>query len=642
MKILEPGKIGKMNLRNRVAMMPMGVNLKDVDGGFSARARDYYAARAKGGTGLIITSGTLVTSQFEEFDAVFVLESKKHLTRLNDLVEDLHSYGSKLCLQLTPGLGRIRSGLPGFDPNKEPIAPSPQPMLWREDIMARGLTKDEIHFLVKAFGNAALICKLAGVDAIEVHGYGGYLLDQFCTPLWNKRTDEYGGSFENRMRLPKEIIQEVKTVCGKDFPVIYKFTPHHMLEGGRTLDEGLEMAKLLQSYGVDALHIDVGCYERWWLVTPTVYEKPGSAIPIAAAVKNVVDIPVIAMGKLGDPELAESILQEGKADFIGLGRSLLADPEWVNKLEEHKVEDIIPCIACFEGCAFRVIKERYVSCGLNPQTGKEKELVIDPALKPKKVLVIGGGPGGMETARRAAQRGHKVTLWEKSGKLGGKLIPASAPGFKKEVERYINFLKTQIYKGGVDVHLMQEATAEKILRTDADVVVIATGAETSRPGIPGIDKGNVVSACDALLEPSITGNKVIVAGAGHVGCETALYLKELGKEVILVEMASKILPEPTFPNNEMKINAMIAEYGITVFTGTKISKILDDGVEVETAGETKEIKGDTVVLALGFESKERIASELIGKKKVFTIGDCASPRKIMDAVWEGFHVARNI
>lgn len=645
MKLLEKGRIGTMQLKNRVCMCPMGVGgLPDPDGGFSTRSKDYYVARARGGTGLIISCTTLVTTEIEKdmTSLVYVLDSRDKLGRLNDMVEEIHSYGSKLCLQLSAGLGRVCYILPGAV--NPPVAPSVQPSLWDPNINCRALTRDEIKGLVKAFGNAAMLAKSAGADSVEIHGYGGYLIDQFNTALWNKRDDEYGGDIKGRLRFSMEIIREIKDVCGKDFPVLYKFTPKHYIEGGRELDEGLEMAKLLEEAGVDALHVDKACFEKWHLTIPSVYQPPASQIDLSVAVKGVVDIPVISHGKLGDPELAESLLQDGKTDFIGLGRSLLAEPDWVNKIKENRPEDITPCIVCFEGCTSRVFDGKYISCALNPACGKEKDYGINPASKQKKVLVIGGGPGGIESALIAAQRGHQVLLWEKSSKLGGKLIPSSQPPFKKEVAKYVDYLNTQVNKANIDVSMMKEATPENIMQADPDVVVIATGGDHLIPKIPGVDSDMVVKACDVLMNPQIAGSNVVVAGAGMVGCETALYLKQQGKDVTLVEMAEKILPEPTFQINEMIINELIGENEIEVLVNTEMKAIQKDKVIVEDLdGVEKEILCDSVVLAVGFTPNNSLSDALEGKEKeVYVIGDSAEPRKVLNAVWEGFHIARTI
>lgn len=644
MKILEPGKIGTMSLKNRIALGPMGIGgLIDLDGGLTTRAKDFYVARAKGGTGLIITTACLVTTVLEKefISLIGALDDGKKIGRLNEIAEEVHIYGSKLCVQLSAGLGRVCAVMPGV--KVTPVAPSEQPTFWNPAVMCRALTKDEIKLLVKSFGEAASYAKVAGADAVEIHGYGGYLVDQFNSAAWNKRTDEYGGDLTGRLRFSMEIIEEIQKTCGKDFPILYKFTPDHTFEGGRDLAEGLEMAKRLEKAGVAALHVDMGCYDNWSKTIASVYYPPAVQIHLAAAVKKAVKIPVIEHGKLGFPEIAESVLAEGKVDFVALGRPLLTDPDWVNKIEEGKADEIRPCICCYEGCLSRITDGKYVSCAVNPACGKEKEYELIPAREPKSVLVIGGGPGGMEAAITAARRGHKVSLWEKGPKLGGKLIPASRPVFKLDVERYLDYLIDQVNKLDIDLCLMKEATGENILEKHADIVILATGSETIIPNLPGIDADNVLAATDVLVNKKSVGNKVVVVGGGFVGCETAVFLKQQGKDVTIVEMVDHLLPEPMYVINQMTLLKMIADSGIKVFTSTKLTEVKDGGIVVESDGKKEDIACDTVVLALGFKAKNKLAESLTGKvRKLYTVGDAVDSRRVKDAVWEGFHIARVI
>jgi len=647
MKLFEPGRIGKMSLKNRIVMCPMGVGgLTDPDGGFSSRARDYYVARAKGGTGLIITSATLVTTAIEGEalkSLISVLDSFDKKSRLSELAEEVHHYGAKLCIQLSPGVGRVSA--PPFGA-KPPVSASAVPAFWLPDTSCRELTKEEIKMLVEAYGNSAALARDSGVDAIEIHGYGGYLVDQFMTALWNKRADEYGGDLDGRMRFPMELIQSVKDSCGKDFPIIFKFTPKHYIEGGRELDEGLEIARRLEEAGVSALHVDMGCYESWYTTIPPVYQPPACQIELAEAVKKVVKIPVIAHGKLGYPEVAEAVLRDGKADFIGLGRPLLADPEWANKVKEGRVDDIVPCIGCHDGCLSRIFTGKHISCAVNPTCGKEREYELSPAPEPKSVLVIGGGPGGLEAAIVAARRGHKVALWERGPQLGGNLLPAMQPDFKRDIRRLVEYLTAQVRKLGVSVQLMKEATPNNVLDANPDVVIIATGSDPIVPDLPGIERGNVSTAVEVLLGRKKVGDRVVVAGGGFVGCETAVFLARQGKKVTIIEMLDRLMPpteQPVFAINEMMLRKMIEESGIKVLTNTKLLEVQEGRVVVESQGTKKQIECDSLVLALGLRPRNRLEKALDGRvKQVFTIGDAAEPRRIINAIWEGFHAARII
>ncbi|MFC1963252.1 FAD-dependent oxidoreductase [Chloroflexota bacterium] len=640
MKLFEPGKIGKMALENRIIMAPMG--MQSEDGKFSRRNIDYYAARAQGGVGLVITGGSLVDTTIEDVRLTMV-DSDDKIASLTELASAVHQYEKKVAVQLVAGLGRL--GFPGGP--KQPVAPSELPCFGNPRAMTREMTIEEIEKLVKAFGNATRIVRAAGMDAVEVHGYGGYLLDQFQTALWNKRTDKYGGDLDGRLRFSMEIISEIKRIGGKDFPVIFKFTPKHYIGGGRELDEGLEIARRLEDAGVAALHIDVGSNETWYLKCPPIYMQPGPWIEIAEAVKKVVNIPVIIGGKLGYPDLAESILKEGKADFIALGRPLLADPEWPKKVKEGRLDDIKPCIGCHAGCWGRTMRGKYVSCAVNPATGVEKEYALVPATRRKSVLIIGGGPAGLEAARVAATRGHEVTLWERSGRLGGNLIPASVPEFKHDIRSLIDYLSNQVKKLGVKVELMKEATPELVRQANPDTVIVAAGATPVIPEIPGVDRDNVLSAVDLLSGKTEAGETVLIAGGGSIGCEIAVYLAQKGKKVTLIEMKERLLPpEGTdlHPINKMMLLKMVADSGAEVLTSTRLLEITGKGAIVDTNGSTKSLKVDSVVLALGLKSESTLKNALEGKVgEVFAVGDCTQPKgTCLHAIWEGFQVAREV
>ncbi|WP_099345801.1 FAD-dependent oxidoreductase [Clostridium tertium] len=620
MMILEHGKIGNLTLKNRIVMAPMGIDYVDEDFGFSERSIDYYVARAEGGTGLIMTGATLVTSEFQKPNSMFLLDNEDKIDRIKKLADKIHSFGSKLCIQLSLGAGNI-----GYVGKNNPP-----------------FSIKEIHKQVEAFGRAAALAKRAGVDAIEVHGYGGYLIDQFQTELWNSREDEYGGSFEGRMRISLEIIEAVKKSCGEDYPIIYKFSPTHLIRGGRELEEGIKMAKFLENLGVSALHVDIGCHACWQNAIPTIYQEPALHEKYIQAVKKEVSIPVIGHGKMGYPEVAERIVSKGIADFVALGHYLLADPEWVNKVKENRSEDIVPCIGCNE-CMFSILSGEPVSCGVNPRCGREGEKLSEAEVK-KSVLVVGGGPGGLEAAIVSAKRGHKVTLWEKGEKLGGNLIPASVPKFKDDLKRLIRYYEIQMDKLGVNVVTEKNSTYNEILEENPDVVILGTGSTPLVPRLPGINGSNVHAAIDVLSNNINLGENVIIAGGGFVGCETAVHLAEQGKEVTIIEMKERILAEPMPFNNLLALSSMVAENGINILASTKLVEIKDNEVIVEKVdGTIENIVCDSVVLALGFKSQENIKAELEGKiKDIRVIGDALAPRKVKHAVNEGFEVARVI
>ncbi len=633
-KLFERVKIGNMTLKNRVVMAAMGTKA-DPDGGISRQMKDYYVARAQGGVGLIITGAHSVTTKFEPRPCN-LLDSFHQVDRLNHLVEQVHQHGAKLCVQLTPGIGRMSF----TDPFTPPYSASAIPAFWFPNLMCKPYTVENIRFLVEKYGYSASLAKQAGADAIEVHAHSGYLADQFMSSLWNKRTDEYGGDLPGRMRFTLELIAEVQKTCGTDFPIIVKFAVAHYTEGGREIAEGVEIAKILQAAGVAALNVDMGCYECWYNTNTTVYERDAVQVHVADAVKKAVTVPVISQGKLDRPSVAEAVIREGKTDFVALGHALLADPEWANKMKSGKIDDIRPCIYCNE-CLLGEFFGHNMSCGVNPACGYEKEYVLAPAQEPKTILVVGGGPGGMECAITAARRGHRVQLWEKQDRLGGNLIPAGSPSFKRNVNRYLEYLVRQVYKCQVDVRFMKEATPEEIMKARPDVVVVAAGAKPIVPPIPGIGSPVVTTATDVLTGKQ-TGQRVVVVGGGTVGCETALFLHEQGKQVTLVEMLDKLMAnEVVCLNNDMKIRSMVAESGIRVMLNTKLTRIEDLKAVVEKGGNEEPIVCDTVVLAVGYKSDDSLAQKLEETiEQIVVIGDTVKPRKVKTAVHEGFHAAR--
>ncbi|MFC2000360.1 FAD-dependent oxidoreductase [Chloroflexota bacterium] len=642
MKLFEPGKVGEMVTKNRIVMSPMATGgLADPDGSFSERQIEYYATRAQGGAGLVMTGATFVNSSLESGYLQYsnLLESEKHAGRLAELCRAMHLHGVKIAIQLSPGVGRVN-----FTRNNpiHPVSASAVPCFWDPKVTTRELGAEEIDLLVRSYGVSAGMARAAGVDAIEVHGYGGYLVDQFQTTLWNKRNDKYGGDLNGRLRFSLELIEAARSAVGRKFPIIYRLTPDHYMEGGRRIEEGVEMARRLEAAGVDALHIVGGCYEVWYRAIPCTYEPIAGNVRLAEAVKSVVEIPVIVDGSLGQPEVAEKVLEAGKADFIGLGRSLVADPEWPLKVREGRIDDIRPCIRDQEGCLGGGSGEGF-SCTVNPATGREREYLPMPAERRKTVLVIGGGPGGLEAARVAALRGHQVSLWERNSRLGGDLIPASVPDFKQDTRRLVDYLSNQVKKLGVLTELTKEATAELVQQSSPDAVILATGANPLIPDIPGTERDNVVTAVDVLMGNREIGESVVVAGGGLVGCETAVYLAKGGKKVAIIEMMGRLVPQGMNLNSRMGLLNLVEQNGVEVLTGSKLLEITKGGVLVEADGLEREMKADSVVLALGLKPESGLRIDLEGKvPELFVVGDCVEPRKILNAIWEGFHAACSV
>jgi 2-enoate reductase len=668
MKLFEKGRIGSLSLKNRIVMDAMNIQLAtpNEEAALSQRAIDFYVARAKGGAGLIKTTFMRPSRKLEFSIGEPVVNSERCVSWLNDLAEAVHDYGAKICIQLSPGLGRIPvpkpslphgglvgpSPLPSFrDPDGQMprLGPGRYPAQGEKHVTTRELTTAEIEELVKDFEYSSRIIRLADIDAIEIHGHQGYLLDQFMTALWNKRTDKYGGDLDGRLKLALELVEAIRRGAGPEFPILFKYPLTHYLEGGRNVEEGLEIARRLEAAGVDALTINAGCYETYNRAQPPTTQPRGCNVDLAAMAKKVVSIPVIVSGKLGYPDLAEQVLQEGKADFIALARYLLADPDWPNKVKNGRTEDIIPCLGCHEGCIARVRKYQHISCAVNPATGVEKTLAINPSAKKKSVLVIGGGPAGMEAARVSALRGHQVTLWEKQNELGGNLIPASIPDFKDDYKLLTDYLSTQIRKLGVIVELEKEATPQLIQKFSPEVVFVATGATPIIPEIDGIEEamrsGRVLTAVDLLLGKIGPWKSVVLIGGGLIGCETALYLAKKGKHVTIVEILDSVARDMAW-GNALDLIKLLDDYKIKILTNSHVQRITEDGIcLINGHGEGSAPKADIIILAVGMKSSSsRIPVDILEKivPEVYAIGDCAQPRRVLNAFWEGYRTARLI
>ncbi len=643
MKLFEPAKIGNLSLKNRVVMLPMGTQLHDPDASLTQRAIDFYEARARGGVGLIISAmwGATRDVDMARAKAVYVADTDQCLDNLSKLAQAVHSHGARIALQVTAGVGRVArpSWLAnGFDA----VAPSEQPCFADPRLTARELTIEEIEGIVEGFGDTAKRARQAGVDAIELHGHCGYLIDQFMTAIWNRRTDRYGGSLEARLRFPIEIVESIKRNAGRDFPVIFRLSLMHYFDGGRELDESLEIIRHMKEAGVDAINASDSCYDSPRTRHYPTYDPPGAWVNLAESVRKAIDIPTIAVGKLGYPELAERILHEEKADFIGLARNLLADPEWPNKAREGRSQDIVPCIGCND-CLRTLSRGNSIACAVNPAAGKERQFSVSRSDRKKKILVVGGGPSGLEAARVAALRGHEVTLWEKGEALGGSLLPTSVPDFKQDFKYLRTYLSKQVSDLGVKIELSTEGTPERIQAMKPEVLIIATGANAEVPEIPGITKDSVVMAFDVLLGKKEVGKDVIVVGGGLVGCELAAHLSQKGKRVTVLEPGEALLPDE-FEYNRKDLLLVLRNFGAKLLTQTQVVEIDDNGVVISDSSGQSHLKGDTVVLALGLRPNASLLKSLEGKPiEVVPVGDCVVPRKKTKAlIWSGFHAARAI
>lgn len=632
--LFDKTQLGSMKLKNRIFMSPMGTT-GEADGSYCNEGIDYFMERAKGGAGLIITGANVVSTKYEARPCT-ELSNFHHVERLNMLVERCHNYGAKVCVQLSPGLGRQQF----TDPFTPPYSAGSVGAFWYKDLICKPFSKEDIHYLVEKVGYSASLAINAGADAVELHAYGGYLLDQFQSKQWNNRTDEYGGSLENRMRFTLECIEAIKQNVPKNFPILVKFTPDQRVEGFRTLDEGIEMAKIFEKAGVTALHVDTGCYEEWYQAITTIYSKHGHKLDVQKAIKEVVNIPVLGDGKLFDPKLANKVIEDGTLDYLGLGHEMLADPYWPTKVKEGRYEDIRPCVGCNE-CLLAGFSGKHYYCAVNPTCYAERDYALPkPDGSKKSILVIGGGPGGMSAAITARQRSWDVELWEKTDRLGGTLWAAGGPDFKADIIKLINYMKVQCDKLGVKVRYNKAATAENVLGGNWDKVILAAGADPAIPPIPGIENATPVS--EYLTHNAAAGKKVVVIGGGLAGTEAACDIAPNADEVTIVEMMPDILFSAAHClNNDQHLRNMVKDRGVKVAAEAKVTKITPDSVTYEKDGETIVLTCDTVFNAAGFKANNQLEDLLEANyDNITVIGDAIAPRKILTAVHEGYHAIR--
>ncbi|MCD2256913.1 FAD-dependent oxidoreductase [Agrilactobacillus fermenti] len=657
-RLFTPTHIGKLKLKNRTVMAPLGlVGYNDARGGFNKNIQELYIRRAKGGVGMI-TVGLVAVDYQDFFDLSLPcpLYDPIDFTKTSKIMlEQIHNYGTKAICMISAGMGR--SAFPGV--SKQMWAPSEQENRFDPKKHHRAMTKAEIQQTIEDYAKGALICKKAGFDGVEIHAvHEGYLLDQFTMAFFNQRQDEYGGSLENRLRLPIKIVKAIKAKCGADFPVSLRYSlksfirhlregglpGEHFVEQGRDIEEGLKVAKIFENAGYDMLNVDAGTYDAWfWNHPPMYFEKKGIYNEFGAKVKAAVNIPVAVAGRMDDPEAINEAF-DAKIDLVEFGRPLLADPDLVNKIKADDWEDVRPCISCHDGCLDRLAKGLPYSCTVNPETGHEAEYKLTQPLTKKRVLVIGGGPAGLETAYICGTRGHQVTLLEAQDHLGGAVIPGSQPSFKQDDYQLLVWFERQLHKmTNVTVKLNAPATKRDFNDPNYDTIVVATG---SKPIMVDFGSKQMLKAETVLMAPNKAGNHVTIIGGGLVGCETALWLQRKGKQVTVIEMSDQLCggPEHTpFANWEM-ITELLPFEGVTVLTETKVDHV--EGTTVfaqDKQGRSKQINGDTVICAVGYKANDPFVNLLqTADKETYQIGDAVKPGKIMNAIWDAYYIAKDI
>ena len=625
-----------MEVPNRIVFPPMGTKFGNDDGFVTERTKAYYEARAAGGAGLVIIEVTCIDFPTGRIHVgQLAISDDKYVPGLRELVDCIHRRGAKAALQLTHAGVETTTAVTG----RQPVGPSAVRNTLGE--MARELSVAEILELEDKFVKAAERAKWAGFDAVEIQCCSMYLGAQFLSPYWNKRRDDYGGTTGERTRFLVEIVRAIKQAVGSVFPVWGRFNASEYGDEERvTLEDTAITAKIAQDAGADAVHISSMGFGREAHMGPMPLDR-GLLVDLGARIKKAITIPFITVGGL-TPQLAEKILEEGKADFVSMGRALIADPDIPRKLALGTLEDIRPCTLCFD-CA-EELDMGCLQCSVNALAGNEAEYRIEPTKEPKSVVVVGGGPGGMEAARVAALRGHKVTLYEKKSTLGGQLLDACMAPYKSDIRGFANYLITQINKLGVKVELAREVTPQEVEELAPDVVVVACGLmEPTVPLIPGLKEANPVFALPVLREEVNIGDKLIIIHGGMVGLETAEFLADKGKKVIVVEITDRLAPRLYGIPRVARIRRLRSK-GVSMLTGTKIEEIKDKQVIVTRAtGERETLEFDTIVIAMGGRPAGEPWETLKGKVgSIYFVGDCVQPRGLFRAIHEGNRVGRII
>lgn len=664
-KLFSPIKINQVEIKNRIAMPAFGLMYCGADRKPSERLLNFYEARARGGCGLLIVGGVGVDFQGSGF-LMPTIESDEFIPDWEGFAKAMHKHDSRVFLQLFHS-GRYTHSV--MIKGQQAVAPSAvRSRYTREE--PRALEKDEIVEIEEKFAAAAARCKKAGIDGVEIIASAGYLICQFLSPITNQRTDEYGGSLENRTRFGVEVIGKVREAVGGEYPVTMRVSGNEFMPGGNTSREIIEYARVFEKAGLDGINVTGGWHETKVPQLPSMVPR-GAYTYLAAGIRKAVSVPVFASNRIVEPEQADVILRHGMADLVCIGRAQIADPEWSNKAREGKFGDIRPCVDCLQGCMDRLFTGQAVECLCNPMTGHEGERKMHRVKKPKTVVVIGAGPAGLEAAVTAARRGHHVTIFDHADRIGGQLPLVAAPPGREEFARLLDYYEHQVQSTGVTLKLGKKVAMKEVRRTRPNAIILATGSRQIIPDIPGVDRPEVVTAWDALLDTAELGRSVAVLGGGAVGVETAIAIADRGtisgdtlkflfkheaEEVeVLKELATRGVRKVTILEMLPKIGKDIGVttrwvflkeldlLGVEVITDATVKAIADEGVVYEKDGDTHALLVESVVLALGAVPADEIEEEL--KKAGFDyqkIGDVMKPRKIMDAIHEGFLAAVDI
>lgn len=635
--LFTPGKIGNLEIKNRMVVPPMLSQFASDEGEMTERYIRYYEEKARGGFGLIIAEDNTIERRGAGFERIAGMWSDEIMEGHRELTRRIHEAGAKIAVQVYhAGREATYESTGGL----QPVAPSAiqDPV---KSTLPHELTTEEVYELVEKFAQAIRRAKDVEYDAVELHGAHGYLINQFVSPFSNKRTDEFGGTFMNRLRFPLEIIKRAKELVGDDFPIIYRISADELVEGGLTIDDTKMIAPILEAAGIAALHVSASVYKSgYWASAPTA-TPPIPFVKYARALKSVVAIPVIAVNKINTAFIADAVLRHGDADFVAMGRASIADPHMPNKIRENRLDEIVHCVGCWQGCQGNLAKELPITCLVNPRVGKEAELEITPTEVVKKVVVVGGGPAGMQAAIVAAKRGHKVTLLEKGTQLGGQWLLAAVPPGKEPLNTLTMWQKSELVRQNVTVVMEKAVTKADIDALAPDFVILATGAVAFTPPIPGIEYDSVVPANDILAGRVQMKNNVVVIGGGLVGAEVAEHIAVHEKHVTIVEMGAEIVPnlEPAPRTFMMK---HFAAMKTPILTHTKVLEIQTNRVIIERNGQSEVLISDQVVVAIGSRSYNPLEIEIAGNYEYAVIGDAKSVARGLEAMAQAHTVALSI
>ena len=657
--LFTPIEVGGICLKNRIVMPAMHLNYTP-DGQVTERLMGFYVERARGGVALIIIGGCII-DEYSGARNMINLDHDKFIPSLKKLTDTLHAYDVHIAGQLYHAGAYAHSFLIG----RQAIAPSAVPSKFTKEI-PREMTRDDIRYTIESYAKAARRVKEAGFDAVEILSCSGYIINQFLSPITNHRRDEYSGNLENRMRFGLEVAEAVRDAVGNDFTVLIRLSGHDFVPGSSTNKEICAFAAELENHGIDAFNITGGWHET--KVPQLTMEVPRAAFSyLAQRIKQATSKPVIASNRIHNPVIADRLIRQGSIDLVGFARELIADPELPNKTKEGKLDEIVPCIGCNQGCLDHVFELKPIECTVNPRVSHEFE--VPPSIKasqPKKIMVIGGGPAGLVAAVTAACAGHKVTLYEKTQELGGQLKIAGGLEDRREFETLRTSLIMRTQKAGVKIHLSTTVTRQLVEKERPEIIIMATGGKPLKPVIPGVDGRNVVQAWDALADRIDLGKEIVVIGGGAVGIEVATKIAKIGtlsaetlqflfltqaedsitlhelstkgiKKVTIIEMLPKIGMDIGLSTRWVTLQ-MLTRYGVNIRTESKAVEITTDGVIVEHQGKTDLIKCDQVVLAIGTQAENQLMQKLSADTaQIIVIGDAKSPRKAYEAIHEGFY-----